>query len=637
MRILIDMQVAQDEIAVEGANCSAVEFAKNLVICKGVHDIFLLIDRSFRDTAEILEEIFHPILPEGCLLSWYPPAGIDVKDILFKKKTGILYAETILKARPDILVNYGLVRQDGRMPDGYYGLSRLVNKLCRCIIINEQLNENGSSRNILSDAESGYDSWLNYTDAFLYDENRKVSEFSADGVVAINWHKNQEIIVVLEKFFSEWNDKDKLSTSVLESDIFSICREIAHPGLSIEQKKAFAVAIVRNLQLEPAKLLVDITNLHIFDNGTGIQRVVRSTVDCLMKQLPENYKVCPVYFKNDQIFEANRWCERRYPHQVQYHGKDDFIVRPSGKDIFLGLDLATAYLNSYEKYLMNAKFAGTKVYTFVYDLLPVTFPDYFPEGTFEKHNEWLEIISRFDGIIADSRSVAREFYIWREKNAGGKDGDGFVYAWSHLGNDIKNYLGGKGISPESENILAIMGKKTSILMVSTIEPRKGYRQSLSAFEKLWAEGIDVNLVIVGRPGWKMDDFIEKLKNHQENGNHLYWLSEISDNILNAIYEKAAGVLMASEGEGFGLSIVEAAGHGKPLLLRDIPVFREIAGDNASYFAGMDPELLAQALKNWLWLIKSGTVPSSKNIKILTWQEFTNGILDILHIKKGKDR
>ena len=39
-------------------------------------------------------------------------------------------------------------------------------------------------------------------------------------------------------------------------------------------------------------------------------------------------------------------------------------------------------------------------------------------------------------------------------------------------------------------------------MVGTVEPRKGYLQTIDAFSRLWADGIDVNLVIVGTEGWK---------------------------------------------------------------------------------------------------------------------------------------
>lgn len=43
----------------------------------------------------------------------------------------------------------------------------------------------------------------------------------------------------------------------------------------------------------------------------------------------------------------------------------------------------------------------------------------------------------------------------------------------------------------------------SCLMISTIEPRKGYCQTLHAFEYLWVNGLYGNLIIVGNVGWKI--------------------------------------------------------------------------------------------------------------------------------------
>ena len=39
-------------------------------------------------------------------------------------------------------------------------------------------------------------------------------------------------------------------------------------------------------------------------------------------------------------------------------------------------------------------------------------------------------------------------------------------------------------------------------MVGTLEPRKGIAQVLSAFELLWADGVELQLVLVGKEGWR---------------------------------------------------------------------------------------------------------------------------------------
>lgn len=53
-------------------------------------------------------------------------------------------------------------------------------------------------------------------------------------------------------------------------------------------------------------------------------------------------------------------------------------------------------------------------------------------------------------------------------------------------------------------------------------------------------------------------------------------------ILAAVYRRASLVLQPSEAEGFGLPAAEALACGTPLLVSDIPVLREVAGDAAVY-------------------------------------------------------
>lgn len=53
-------------------------------------------------------------------------------------------------------------------------------------------------------------------------------------------------------------------------------------------------------------------------------------------------------------------------------------------------------------------------------------------------------------------------------------------------------------------------------------------------------------------------------------------------VLAALYRRAALVLQPSDAEGFGLPLAEAMACGAPLLVSDLPVFREVAGDAAEY-------------------------------------------------------
>ncbi|MFC6476011.1 glycosyltransferase family 4 protein [Pseudomonas asuensis] len=156
--------------------------------------------------------------------------------------------------------------------------------------------------------------------------------------------------------------------------------------------------------------------------------------------------------------------------------------------------------------------------------------------------------------------------------------------------------------------------------MGTIEPRKGHDQTLKAFDRLWQEGIEANLVLVGQAGWNVDELIHDITSHKLLGKRLFWLKGISDEYLEKIYQNATCLVFSSKGEGFGLPLIEAAQFGLPIIARDIPVFREIAEDNAHYFKGSKAEDLSKEVKAWLDLRKSGLHPSSSNMKWLTWKQ-----------------
>ena len=89
----------------------------------------------------------------------------------------------------------------------------------------------------------------------------------------------------------------------------------------------------------------------------------------------------------------------------------------------------------------------------------------------------------------------------------------------------------------------------------------------------------------------------RLRGHPELNRRLFWLNGISAECLDKVFATSICLIAASEGEGFGLPLIEAAKHQLAIIARDIPVFREVAGQYATYFAGMQPGDLAGAIKS----------------------------------------
>jgi glycosyltransferase involved in cell wall biosynthesis len=168
-------------------------------------------------------------------------------------------------------------------------------------------------------------------------------------------------------------------------------------------------------------------------------------------------------------------------------------------------------------------------------------------------------------------------------------------------------------------------------VVSTLEPRKGHAQTLRAFEKLWAEGHEVFLVLVGKKGWKVDELVLSIEEHPMLNQYLFWLQGVSDEYLTQIYQNSTCLIAASEGEGFGLPLIEAAHHKIPIIARDLPVFKEVAQNHAFYFSTRKSENLAQAIKDWLKLYDANSHPKSDTMPWLNWGQSAKQLLSqILH-------
>lgn len=398
--------------------------------------------------------------------------------------------------------------------------------------------------------------------------------------------------------------------------------------------KTLAQAIAQSLPVrQPVRqLLLDISATSRTDLKTGIERVVRALLMALLESPPVGYRVEPVYLSDEGGAWHYRYA-RRYTLGLldcPTDGLLDEVVEPRNGDLLLGLDLSGQMLVDAESagLLTSYRNAGVAVHFIVYDLLPVQLAQFFPSGADESHGRWLQTIAKFDGALCISQSVANDLDGWLQSNSQ-PNRRRFRVDWFHLGADVENSAPSRGFPNDAEKTLAELHVRPSFLMVGTIEPRKGYLQTLEAFTQLWLGGSDVNLVIVGREGWvglpenmrrSIPEILNRLRNHAELGKRLFWLDGISDEYLEKVYGASTCLIAASEGEGFGLPLIEAAQHKLPLIVRDLPVFREVAGQYAHYFSGLDPLALEVAVKNWLALNAASNAPQSAGMPWLTWRQ-----------------
>lgn len=389
---------------------------------------------------------------------------------------------------------------------------------------------------------------------------------------------------------------------------------------------ATATAYNKSAAINYPKLLVDISELVQRDAKSGIQRVVRSILMQWLENPPEGYRVEPVYATNDKDgYYFARSFTTRFLGIENLHLQDEPVDYVKG-DIFVGLDLQPHITVRQEKTLSKMRALGVKINFVVYDLIPILHSHFFvsPEDAARDHARWLTVASNSESLICISKAVADEVEEWLRLDYEGKTKP--HVKWFHLGADINNSKPSAGITGDDERILNIVHDAPTFLMVGTLEPRKNHSLALDAFDKLWREGSDAVLVIVGKEGWGVDELMRHIKEHPQNNKKLFWLNNASDEFLQRLYQESQCLIAASTAEGFGLPLIEASQNNLDIIASDIKVFKEVAQENALYFRSDDAASLSSTILKWLSLKQSNTQPMSAKLKWKTWSESAQDLL-----------
>ena len=138
-----------------------------------------------------------------------------------------------------------------------------------------------------------------------------------------------------------------------------------------------------------------------------------------------------------------------------------------------------------------------------------------------------------------------------------------------------------------------------LLAVGGIEPRKGSVELLDAYAKVRAEIPHLDLVIAG--GETLFDYRSYRASWEARARELgvtpHVLGPVPHDELPGLVAGAAVFAFPSVKEGFGMAAMEALAAGTPVVVSDLPVFREVFGDTVLYGRGVDG--LAAALREAL--------------------------------------
>ncbi|MFO0142138.1 MAG: glycosyltransferase family 4 protein, partial [Aphanizomenon sp.] len=171
-------------------------------------------------------------------------------------------------------------------------------------------------------------------------------------------------------------------------------------------------------------------------------------------------------------------------------------------------------------------------------------------------------------------------------------------------------------------------------VVGSLVPHKNIKTIVAAFDLLTISNENIHLVFAGNRGWHKDTdvLIGKNKLYEER---IHILDSVTDSQLNLLYKNCYCLVQASFYEGFGLPVVEALQHSKPVISSNGGSLPEVGGDFCLYFEPTEPIQLYQALEK---LVESDDFYNElvthieNNYSPFSWQESAKQLLSLLAMK-----
>src|SRR5262249_16698964 len=134
-------------------------------------------------------------------------------------------------------------------------------------------------------------------------------------------------------------------------------------------------------------------------------------------------------------------------------------VRAGAGDIFLGLDLSSRILPRHPRQIQSWRKRGVRICIFVYDLLPISNPDWFNATQVASFVRWLRFVARHaDHALCISQTVSANFAKWLEQESPARR-DPIRISTVPLGGDLRRSRPSAGIKfTEADAFKSLLGR-----------------------------------------------------------------------------------------------------------------------------------------------------------------------------------
>lgn len=260
----------------------------------------------------------------------------------------------------------------------------------------------------------------------------------------------------------------------------------------------------------------------------------------------------------------------------------------------------TRGFDSYLDFLAEARREqGVVIAQMLYDVLPLTHPQFFLQGHPLLFADWLTRMNRAADLVIACSEQTKKDYLAATIERGQKPARVSVVRLAH---EFLETPARKDVfTPLYERVstaVLFAARLPYVLCVGTTEVRKNNFGLVQVWEQLRKKrGASLpRLIFAGRRGWMNDEFERFLKRNSALDDYVKLVESPSDDELAYLYRNCLFSVFPSFCEGWGLPIGESLWFGRPAITSNLSSMPEVAGDYADYADPYDPATLESAIE-----------------------------------------
>ncbi len=249
----------------------------------------------------------------------------------------------------------------------------------------------------------------------------------------------------------------------------------------------------------------------------------------------------------------------------------------------------------------------------VYDLLPVTHPEYFWSDWLLQICEYYKVLRRAS-CCAFISEYTRDAYYGRLKRTNARGG-------------VVLPLGCDSLGPRDDR--PALNRPPAFSVLGTIEPRKNHELILEAFEPLLGQIEGLQLNFIGKMGWVEPAFAHKVQRlAADKASGLKFSSAPGDGAIRSYVEQSRATVYISAAEGYGLPPVESLWLGTPVIAATtIPSLQSLGEAGIHYVEPLSAINLRRAVLSFLEDdYANQKTEETLNLNLPTWHSFTQEVL-----------